>query len=174
MKNFKIDGRAIYDLNTYSFDILILSPRGLFNAARAFSITGFPKQTSLRFTTSVTFFLPKNNKVHVKLEIAHQRCFCTFFRGICRALTTSKMELFVTLLNGFQPWTNDTKSPILDVLGVLDPSLLLYIKILFQNIDTKRITNWKDNRRSPWKAVWIKKVPMTYLKRNPGICGQNP
>ena len=46
------------------------------------------------------------------------------------------MELFVTLLNGFQPLTNVTKNPILwDVVGVLDPSLLLYMKILFQNID---------------------------------------
>ena len=45
------------------------------------------------------------------------------------------MELFVTLFNGFQPLTNVTKNPILDVVGVLDPSLLLYIKTLFQNID---------------------------------------
>ena len=46
------------------------------------------------------------------------------------------MELFVTLLNDFQPLTNVTKNSILDVVGVLDPSLLLYMKILFQNIDT--------------------------------------
>ena len=70
------------------------------------------------------------------LGIAHQGCFCALFRGICKAPTTSKMELFVTLLNGFQSLTNVTKSYILDVVGVLDPSLLLRIKILFQNIDT--------------------------------------
>ena len=46
------------------------------------------------------------------------------------------MELFVTLLTGYQQLSNVTKNPILDVMGVLDPSLLLYIKILLQNIDT--------------------------------------
>ena len=70
------------------------------------------------------------------LGIAHQGCFCALFRGICRAPATSKMELFVTLLNDFQSLTNVTKNYILDVMGVLDPSLLLRIKILFQNIDT--------------------------------------
>ena len=130
------EGRTTYNLNTYSFNILILSPRRLFNAARAVSSASFCKQTSLKSSTSVTHFLPKNNKVHVKLRIAHQGCFCTLFRGISRVAAISKMELFVTLLNGFQPLTNVTKNPILDVMGVLDPSLLLYIKILFQNIDT--------------------------------------
>ena len=70
------------------------------------------------------------------LGIAHQGCFCALFRGICRAQETSKIELFVTLFNGFQSLTNVTKNYILDVMGVLDPSLLLRIKILFQNIDT--------------------------------------
>ena len=70
------------------------------------------------------------------LGIAHQGCFCAMFRGICRAPATSKMELFVTLFKGFQSLTNVTKSYILDVVGVLDPSLLLSLKMLFQNIDT--------------------------------------
>ena len=71
-----------------------------------------------------------------RLGIAHQGCFCALFRGICRAQATSKIELFVTLFNGFQSLTNVTKNYILDVMGVLDPSLLLRIKMLFQNIDT--------------------------------------
>ena len=62
------------------------------------------------------------------LGIAHQGCFCALFRGICRAPMTSKMELFVTILDGFQSLTNVTKNYILDVMGVLDPSLF------FQNI----------------------------------------
>ena len=136
MKKFKIEGRTTYNLNTYLFDILILSPRRLFNAARAVSSTSFSKQTSLKSSTSVTHFLPKNNKVHVKLGIVHQGCFCTLFRGIFRAAATSKMKLFVTLLKSFQPLTNFIKNPILDVVGDLDLSLLLYIKILFQNFDT--------------------------------------
>ena len=70
------------------------------------------------------------------LGIAHQGCFCALVRGTCRSPATSKMKLFVTLLNGFQSLTNVTKNYILDVMGVLDPSLLLRIKILFQNIDT--------------------------------------
>ena len=106
------------------------------------------------------------------MGIAHQGYFCTLFRGISRALATSKMELFVTLFNGFHPLTNVTKNPVLHVMGVLNPSLLLYIKILFQNIDTYFITNWVGNRRSPWNVLWIKKIPMTYLKRDPGVCGQ--
>ena len=56
--------------NNSIFNILILSPRKLFNAVR-------DKQTSLNFLTSATDFLPKNNKVHVKLGIAHQACFFT-------------------------------------------------------------------------------------------------
>ena len=36
----------------------------------------------------------------------------------------SKMELFVIILNGFQPLTIITKCSILDVAAVLDPRLL--------------------------------------------------
>ena len=136
LKKIKIEGRTTYNLNTYSIDILILSPRRLFNAARAVSSISFSKQTSLKSTTSITYFLPKNNKVHVKLGIAHQSCLCALFRGITRASAISKMELFVTLLNGLQALTNVTKNSILDVVGVVGPSLLLYKTILFQNIDT--------------------------------------
>ena len=70
------------------------------------------------------------------LRIAHQGCFCVLFRGICRAPAISKMMLFMTLFNGFQSLTNVTKNYILDVMGVLDPSLLLRIQALVQNIDT--------------------------------------
>ena len=70
------------------------------------------------------------------LETAHQACFCALFRGICRAPAISKMELFMTLLNGFHSLTNVTKNYILDVMGVLDSSLLLRIEALVQNIDT--------------------------------------
>ena len=72
------------------------------------------------------------------LGIAHQGCFCALLRGICRAPATSKMELFVTLFNNFQSLTNVTKNSILDVMGVLDPSVLVRIKycskILIPNI----------------------------------------
>ena len=46
---------------------------------------------------------------------------------ICRARTrtaaTSKVELFVIIVNGFQPLTIITKSSTLDVAAVLDPPL---------------------------------------------------
>ena len=41
--------------------------------------------------------------------------------GGSRTAATSKMELFVIIVNGFQPLTIITKCSILDVAGVLDP-----------------------------------------------------
>ena len=70
LKKIKVEGRTTYNLDNSIFDILILSPRKLFNTVR-------DKQTSLNFSTSAADFLPKNNKVHVKLGIAHQVCFFT-------------------------------------------------------------------------------------------------
>ena len=43
LKKFKIEGRTTYKLKTYSFNILILPPQRLFDAARAASSTGFSK-----------------------------------------------------------------------------------------------------------------------------------
>ena len=42
-----------------------------------------------------------------------------------RAPATSKMEHFVTIVNGFQPLTIITKRSILDVAAVLDPPLVM-------------------------------------------------
>ena len=41
-------------------------------------------------------------------------------RGISRSTATSKMKLFVTLVNGFQSLTNATKNSILAAARVLD------------------------------------------------------
>ena len=41
-------------------------------------------------------------------------------RGGSKTAATSKMELFVIIVNGFQPLTTITKSSILDVAAVLD------------------------------------------------------
>ena len=41
--------------------------------------------------------------------------------GGSRTSVTFKMELFVIIVNGFQPLTVTTKSSILDVAAVLDP-----------------------------------------------------
>ena len=45
------------------------------------------------------------------------------FSGISRTPVTSKIELFVLLVNGFQPLTNVLKSSILDIVRVLDTPL---------------------------------------------------
>ena len=48
-------------------------------------------------------------------------------RGGSRTVATSKMELFVIIVNGFQPLIIITKCPILDAAVVLDPPLSLVI-----------------------------------------------
>ena len=51
-------------------------------------------------------------------------------RGVYRTPATSKMKLFVTFVNGFQPLTNLTKNSMLDVAGVLETSLIIiHVKI---------------------------------------------
>ena len=46
------------------------------------------------------------------------------FRGGSTTAAISKMELFVIIVNSFQPLTIITKSSILDVAAVLDPPLI--------------------------------------------------
>ena len=45
------------------------------------------------------------------------------FRGGSRTTATSKVELFVIIVNGWKPLTIITKSSTLDVAAVLDPPL---------------------------------------------------
>ena len=54
-------------------------------------------------------------------------------RGGSRAATTSKMEHFVIIFNGFQPLTIIAKRSILDVAAALDPSLKTFILALATN-----------------------------------------
>ena len=49
---------------------------------------------------------------------------CQLTRGGSRTAATSKMELFVIIVNGFQPLIIITKCSILDVAAVVDPPLL--------------------------------------------------
>ena len=49
-------------------------------------------------------------------------------RGGSRTAATSKMELFVIIVNGFQPLTIISKCSILDVAAVLDSPLTRLIK----------------------------------------------
>ena len=50
-------------------------------------------------------------------------------RGGSRTVPTSKMELFLTIVNGFQTLTIIIKWSILDVAAVLDPSLTAEINL---------------------------------------------
>ena len=49
---------------------------------------------------------------------------------------TSNMEIYVTLVNGWKPLTNVTKSFILDVAGVLDTALSFDIKVSTKSKET--------------------------------------
>ena len=64
------------------------------------------------------------------LQNLHLRCMTGFWmrlyiRGGSRTAATSKMELFVIIVNGFQPLTIITKCSILDVAAVLGPPLYM-------------------------------------------------
>ena len=54
--------------------------------------------------------------------------------GGSRTTTTSKMEHFVIIVNGFQPLTIITKCSILGIAAVLDPSLPLKLHQSLVNI----------------------------------------
>ena len=55
-------------------------------------------------------------------------------RGGSRAATASKMERFVTIVNGFQPLTIITKPSNLDVAATLDPPLVTAQSTRFKDI----------------------------------------
>ena len=52
-------------------------------------------------------------------------------RGASSTAATSKVELFVIIVNGFQPLTIITKSPTLDVPAALDPPLVSSLNRVF-------------------------------------------
>ena len=61
------------------------------------------------------------------------------YRGGSRTAVTSKVELFVIIVNGWKPLTIITKSSTLDVAAVLDPPLIymIYANYVF--------SSWKLN-----------------------------
>ena len=80
------------------------------------------------FTYSGTFDL---GTLFVFTEAAFQRCFSNYvFGGYLGTPPTSEIELFVTLVNDFQPLTNVRKNSILDVVWVLDLVFLELPEIL--------------------------------------------
>ena len=66
-----------------------------------------------------------NNLDYEKARGNHMVTTC---RSGSRTAATSKMELFVIIINGFQPLTIITKRSILDVAAVLDPPLTYILR----------------------------------------------
>ena len=54
----------------------------------------------------------------------------TLTRSGSRTAATSKVDLFVIIVNGWKPLTIITKSSTLDVAAVLDPPLLTFLSQL--------------------------------------------
>ena len=85
-------------------------------------------------------------------------------RGGSRTAATSKMGLFVIIVNGGKPSTIITKSSILDVAAVLDPLLGTQIPIqnassFFEYLDTQ---TW-DKRDTYCKQLFFTKLLQEYL-----------
>ena len=57
---------------------------------------------------------------YIFLKIAVNSTMIVQSRGGSRTAATSKVELFVIIVNGFQPVTINTKNSTLDVVAVLD------------------------------------------------------
>ena len=78
------------------------------------------KLSFLRFECDISFFL---------LTLMSQ------LRGVSTKPATSKIKLFATIVNGFQPSTNVTKNSMLDVAGSYKRLWLLFIlKYLFTSL----------------------------------------
>ena len=65
-------------------------------------------------------------------SLQHLWSTASVFRCGCRTATSSKMELFVIIVDSFQPLTIITKSSILDVAAALDPALLFISRKMVQ------------------------------------------
>ena len=74
---------------------------------------------------------PEKQGIYMGLKNLSQLISCfkvpVLTRGGSRVVAISEMELFVIIVNGFQPLTIITKSSILDGEAVLDPPLLTVI-----------------------------------------------
>lgn len=58
-----------------------------------------------------------NGKNVITIIIEFVRDLYYLVRGITTTRVTSKIELFIVVVNGFQPLANVTKNPVLDVAG---------------------------------------------------------
>ena len=103
-----------------------LLPKGVKKFLKSLEHTYFhtksAKSSKTSFLQKICRRLPlpvqKDNSLKCK------RIVSNLSRGGSRAATTSKIECFVTIVNGFQPLIIITKHSILNVAAALDPPLL--------------------------------------------------
>ena len=85
----------------------------------------------------------------------------TDHRGGSRTAATSKMELFVIIVNGFQPLTMITKSSMLDVATVLDPPLDQYTLKCFTLSEKKQLNDHELAFLNRVLTIWDIRWPIT-------------
>ena len=115
---------------------------------------GFISIFSLIFiiiTDTLCFF------VHLFLRISQNS-----FRSGSRTAATSKMELFMIIVNGFQPLTIITKRSVLDVAAVLDPPLSFGHRNTCVSIDNaldnnmrKEVNKFQIPKVQPQDVTWL-------------------
>ena len=94
------------------------SNTGTFHAVLLFYMMGTSNLNGLRITSFIAY---NWNFFYTSFLI---------FRGGSRTAGTSKMELFVIIVNGWKSLTIITKCSVLDVRAVLDPTLKITLKVL--------------------------------------------
>ena len=119
---FKACGRA-FEMLSWKFETVGLVFEGLrenLKVDREF-------ESRIIYVICYTRFSHKQKRSHMYiLNKKGQKTDPCNTRSGSRTAATSKMELFVIIVNGFQSLTNIKKCSILDVAAVLDPPLSIY------------------------------------------------
>ena len=106
----------------------------------------------------------KTSKLKWAQKIVFVLTLISKLRVVSRTPATSKMKVFVTLVNDFQLLINDTKNSMLDVGGILEASLIvIHIKVfIYQSfLSCKAVTLIFCNKiscywslQTMWLYVW--------------------
>ena len=76
-------------------------------------------------------------------------------RGGSKTAATSKMELFVIIVNGFKPLTIITKSSTLDVSAVLDPPLWTWMILFSFNLWFYCTSTCRWQKKVRYRNIWL-------------------
>ena len=104
----------------------------------------------------------------IKMEHFVLRNFKFHCSGRSRTAGTSKMELFVIIVNRWKPLTIITKSSILDVSAVLDPPLHISHPLLFVlPIKTWNLSKWMQTKFTRYiKLPYLNQIRVLQLLVN--------